>query len=125
MTIVSGMLDVVTFVHYRVFASKQTGKDGSRFSARKCCWQLVDDQPPGNVLFLTVYLFSHKHLRSKIEQNVVISLLSYVRDTIIMIFTSCHNEADSYTASVSVILPSVALRTNLGQRSEHGCFLQV
>ena len=27
MTVVSGMLDVVTFVHYRVFASKQTGKN--------------------------------------------------------------------------------------------------
>ena len=26
MTIVSGILDVITFVHYRVFASKQTGK---------------------------------------------------------------------------------------------------
>ncbi|GAB7322380.1 hypothetical protein MBLNU13_g03338t1 [Cladosporium sp. NU13] len=52
---VSGMLDVVTFVHYRVFASKQTG----------------------NVLFLAVYLFSHKNLRSKIEQNVVVSLLFF------------------------------------------------
>ena len=28
MTVVSGMMDVVTFVHYHVFASKQTGKFG-------------------------------------------------------------------------------------------------
>lgn len=38
--------------------------------------QYTDNQSAGNVLCLAVYIFSHKNLRSKIEQNVVISLLS-------------------------------------------------
>lgn len=76
------MLDVVTFVHYRVFASKQTGKDVS-LSKASLLSEHTDGQSAGNVLFLAVYLFSHKNLRSKIEQNVVISLLLYVRDSFV------------------------------------------
>ncbi|KAM0720033.1 hypothetical protein Q7P37_004168 [Cladosporium fusiforme] len=55
MTVVSGILDVVTFINYRVFTTKQTG----------------------NVLFLAVYVAGKKHLRSKIESNVVISIVSF------------------------------------------------
>ena len=49
------------------------------FQQQVFCRYHTDEQPAGNVLFLAVYLFSHKDLRSKIEQNVVISLLLYVQ----------------------------------------------
>jgi hypothetical protein len=71
-----------------------------------------------------VYLFSHKNLQSKIEQNVVISLLLYVRDNIVGTPITYRDEADVSTVSASEALYAVVLYTSLDQRSEDGCFLR-
>jgi len=84
--------------------------------------QNTDEQPAGNVLFLAVYLFSHKDLRSKIEQNVVISLLLYVKDDFVNMLTDCRDEADLSTVFASEAFSSVTSHTSLGQKSEDGCF---
>lgn len=84
MTVVSGMLDVVKFVHYCVFASKQTGENEAFYQRGSVVGHALTNNLR-NVLFLAVYLFSHKDLRSKIEQNVSVSLLSYVRDNFIIV----------------------------------------
>ena len=119
----SGMLDVVTFVHYRVFASKQTGENEAFYQRGSVGGHALTNNLR-NVLFLAVYLFSHKDLRSKIEQNVSVSLLSYVRDNFIIVPMVHCDEADLYTVSALVALSSVASHTSFGQRSEDGCFLQ-
>jgi hypothetical protein len=71
MTVLSGILDVVTFVNYNVFATKQTGESDSDNVNTRIQLKIV----VGNFLFLAVYTVSNKNLKSKIEGNVVASLV--------------------------------------------------
>jgi hypothetical protein len=71
MTVLSGILEVITFVNYNVFATKQTGKSDSVRHCQHIGLKIVLD----NILFLAVYTFSNKKLKSKIESNVVVSLI--------------------------------------------------
>ncbi|GAB7328106.1 hypothetical protein MBLNU13_g00143t1 [Cladosporium sp. NU13] len=56
MTVVTGILDSVTFTTYHVFTTKQTG----------------------NFLFIAIYIFSKENLAFKIEQTIAVSISSFI-----------------------------------------------
>lgn len=76
-TVATGIIDVVTFVNYRVFATKQTGEMRKHCIISAKAPSLLTEIRTGNFLFVALYISGKKHLRSKIEQNVVVSITSY------------------------------------------------
>lgn len=93
MTIITGIVDVATYMKFKVFATKQTGTSRALCVVAQVCEALhcklprhqcvamerqVANSPTGNTLFLAIYAINPGKLGYRIELNVAVSIIVFI-----------------------------------------------